>query len=57
MEDFALRPKSMNVNQYWHSFYLDSGLIIRKNIRYRLSRLPKAPEGQGLDSLYLIFKT
>ena len=41
---------------YWHRKILNSGLVVKKNIRYSLSRLPKAPEGQGLDRLYLIFK-
>ena len=40
----------------WHRKILNSGLVVKKNIRYSLSRLPKAPEGQGLDRLYLIFK-
>ncbi len=35
---------------------LNSGLMVKKNIRYILSRLPEAPAGQGLDRIYLIFK-
>ena len=39
-----------------HGKILNSGLMVKKNIRYILSRLPEAPVGQGLDRIYLIFK-